>query len=201
MHQSANQSNPCRGRLAVLAGLVPLSLALIGCAEPPADDDGTTTEASAATGSAAPASAPIDDMSLRILGRQVYDESCLVCHQADGQGVPWMQPALAAAEGVLVDDAEPIVELLLRGVGGDPATGAMSGTGEWSQAMPTFAGRTDEELAAVITYIRHAWDNDAAPVAPATVTRVRARVDAAMAAKRDGDGSSGTSESNPAPSD
>lgn len=185
MHHDTSVSTVRPARLAALVALTGLGLALgfgiaaAGCAESPSD--GKEAAGSGTGDGASAANAGVDDMGLRILGRQVYDEACLACHQADGQGVPWMQPPLAGAEGVLVDDTERMIEMLLRGVGGDPATGSMAGNGDWSQAMPTFAGRTDEELAAVLTYIRHAWDNGAAPVAPSAVTAMRARVDAAMA--------------------
>ena len=39
--------------------------------------------------------------------------------------------------------------------------------------MPPVAGLTDAEIADVLSYVRHAWSNDAAPVPTADVTKVR----------------------------
>jgi hypothetical protein len=43
--------------------------------------------------------------------------------------------------------------------------------------MPAFRGFSDEEIAAVVSYIRQAWGNQAGPVDPALVGEVRAEFD------------------------
>ena len=64
-------------------------------AEPP-----PTTATDAAPAAAEPASpAPADDA-----GKRLYARHCLSCHQADGGGVPNMQPAIAGGTWVKGDD-------------------------------------------------------------------------------------------------
>jgi cytochrome c oxidase subunit II len=84
-------------------------------------------------------------------GRQVYAAHCAACHQPSGQGLPPLYPALQNNKMVLgaVDDS---IKMLLQGV---------SGT-----AMQSFADQlTDEEIAAVATYIRNSFGNNAADIA------------------------------------
>lgn len=84
-------------------------------------------------------------------GRQVYSAHCAACHQVSGQGLPPLYPALHNDKIVLgpVNDS---VKMLLEGV---PGT-----------AMQSFADQlTDEEIAAVTTYMRNSFGNNAADIA------------------------------------
>ncbi|OZI36913.1 cytochrome c oxidase subunit II [Bordetella genomosp. 10] len=78
-------------------------------------------------------------------GEKVFGANCVVCHQANGKGVPGSFPALDGDHIVLGPKAEQIKTVLH----GHPGT-----------AMPAFGGQlNDVEIASVITYTRHAWDN------------------------------------------
>ncbi|GAA4324810.1 cytochrome c oxidase subunit II [Pigmentiphaga soli] len=77
-------------------------------------------------------------------GEKVYASNCVACHQANGKGVPGTFPALDGDAVVLGPKAGQI-ETELKG---RPGT-----------AMASFAHLSDVELAAVVTYIRHAWSN------------------------------------------
>lgn len=80
-------------------------------------------------------------------GQQVYARNCAVCHQLDGKGVAGAFPALAGSPVVLGDRTNQ-TRLLLRGV---PGT-----------AMQAFGDiLTATDIAAVLTYSRSAWGNDA----------------------------------------
>lgn len=84
------------------------------------------------------------------LGADVYSRSCAACHQQDGEGIPGAFPALAGNEFVQSQPHE-VVRLIYNGRGG----------------MPSFRGNlSNEELAAVVSYIRNTWGNDAEPVEP-----------------------------------
>lgn len=90
-------------------------------------------------------------------GAIIYSTVCVACHQATGQGIEGAFPALAGNEFVLGDPAE-VVKLPLHGRGG----------------MPNFGGElSDEEIAAVVSYIRNSWGNEASVVEPELVTQVR----------------------------
>ncbi|OZI66346.1 cytochrome c oxidase subunit II [Bordetella genomosp. 11] len=78
-------------------------------------------------------------------GEKVFGANCVVCHQANGKGVPGSFPALDGDKIVLGPQAEQIKTVLH----GHPGT-----------AMPAFMNQlSDVEIAAVITYTRHAWSN------------------------------------------
>ena len=79
-------------------------------------------------------------------GEEVYGRACAACHQANGEGIPGVFPALKDSPMVLEDIAAHI-DVVLNGKAGT--------------AMQAFAAQlTDAELAAVITYERNAWGND-----------------------------------------
>jgi mono/diheme cytochrome c family protein len=85
-------------------------------------------------------------------GKQIYLRECARCHMTDGSGVPGVYPNLADDPIVRLDSPEPTIEIVLGG----------------REAMPGFGGQLPvQELAAVITYIRHSWHNDASPVTAA----------------------------------
>jgi cytochrome c oxidase subunit 2 len=78
-------------------------------------------------------------------GEKVYGANCVVCHQANGKGVPGSFPALDGDKTVLGPHAEQ-VKTVLHGRPGTP--------------MPAFMNQlNDVEIAAVVTYTRHAWSN------------------------------------------
>lgn len=113
---------------------------------------------------AAPAP-PADPM---VIGKRVYN-SCMACHQATGSGIAGQFPPLAKSEWVQGDEAS-LVRILLQGLGG-PVT-VLGKT--YNGAMPAWGSKlSDEQIAAVLTYIRGSWDNGAAPVSAAKVAEVR----------------------------
>ena len=107
---------------------------------------------------------PVDPMAL---GKRVYN-NCVTCHQADGQGVEGAFPPLARSEWVLGDE-QTLARILLHGLHG-PIT--VLGK-PYNSEMPAWQQLKDEQIAAVLTYIRASWGNVAPAVAPETVARVR----------------------------
>ncbi|MBS0198195.1 MAG: c-type cytochrome [Planctomycetes bacterium] len=93
---------------------------------------------------------------------------CAVCHQETGQGSPGQAPPLAASKIVLGNPEAPI-KIVLHGLEGEYPFGDITYRG----SMPGSQLETDEQIAAVLTYIRRAWDNTGDPVDTATVSRVR----------------------------
>lgn len=108
------------------------------------------------------------------LGQRLYVRNCVLCHQATGLGVGEQFPPLAGSEWVTTDGSswqreEHLIAILLRGMEGPVEVRGRIYNG----AMPPWKFLRDEEIAAVLTYIRSAWGNAAPPVDPATVARVR----------------------------
>lgn len=105
------------------------------------------------------------------LGRSKYQQICAPCHQESGLGVPNQFPPLAGSEWVNTPGASRLTRLVQTGVAGPIK---VKGT-DWNLVMPPMgATLSDEELAAVLTYIRSTWGNKAPKVTPAQVKTVRA---------------------------
>ena len=116
------------------------------------------------------AKGPPDPM---VLGKRVFTVNCVACHQATGQGVPNAFPPLAGSEWVLRGDwhgDNHLVRILLHGLQGPVEVKGASYNG----AMPPWKQLKDEEIAAVLTYIRNEWGNSAPPITPEQVAKIRA---------------------------
>ena len=108
--------------------------------------------------------------AMQASGQSVYNDFCAVCHQATGEGTEEMYPPLAGSEWVN-GDAGRMVRIVLAGV-----TGPISVAGvEYSAAMPPWGpALNDDQVAAVVTYVRSAWGNRGGPVTAAEVAAIRA---------------------------
>jgi mono/diheme cytochrome c family protein len=93
-------------------------------------------------------------------GETVYANNCAACHQPMGQGIAGPFPALAANK-LVTGPAEPLTVTVLVGRGG----------------MPAFKNElNDADMAALLTYIRGAWGNQAGPVSAADMAATRTKV-------------------------
>jgi mono/diheme cytochrome c family protein len=101
-------------------------------------------------------------------GKQVYGAKCAACHQATGLGVAGVFPPLADSEWVLEDDKR-LINILLHGVNGVMVVKGV----EYKGAMPAWKSMSDEELAAVMTYIRTDWGNKAPEITAVAVKAQR----------------------------
>jgi mono/diheme cytochrome c family protein len=155
---------------------VDLPLAAIGgpaaAAEPaaPAADAAADEPAEEPVDGAAPAAAEVD-------GQAVYTANCASCHQAGGQGVPGAFPPLANEHTADLVQAEGgrdyLIHALLYGVQGQIEVMGQTYNG----LMPAWPQLSDAEIAAVLSYVIRAWDNQAAlegEVADFTASEVEA---------------------------
>jgi mono/diheme cytochrome c family protein len=111
---------------------------------------------------------PVDPM---VLGKRVYN-NCQACHQADGLGVAGNYPPLDGSSWVTGRPAV-LAALLLHGLEGE-----IDVDGEvYNGIMPPWSHLNDEQIAAVMTYIRNSWSNAAPPVAAELVTAVRSHTE------------------------
>ena len=101
-------------------------------------------------------------------GQALYGKHCLSCHQADGYGVPNMQPAIVGGTWV-GGDARSLAMFVMTG-GFDSASRKESDN---HNVMPGFAQLTDEDLAAILTFIRAKFGKGASPVSAADVAETR----------------------------
>lgn len=103
------------------------------------------------------------------LGKGQY-ATCMACHQSEGQGQAGVFPPLAGSEWV-VGPVENLVRIQLRGLNGPIEVAGQT----YDNQMPAQAYQSDEQIAAVLTYVRNSWGNEASPVEPATVAEWRAK--------------------------
>ena len=123
------------------------------------------------SGGGSGASAAAVDMNA--LGKKVFTQTCVICHQATGMGVPGQFPSLVGTEWVLSQDwhgDNHLVKQVLYGMQG-PIT--VKGQ-PYNNAMAAWNQLSDQQIAAVLTYIRSEWGNSASPITTEFVTKVRA---------------------------
>ena len=103
------------------------------------------------------------------LGQKVYDRHCKECHQPEGTGVPRVYPPLAGNQSILMKFPINAIRIVLNG-GFPPST---EGNPRPFGMPPFYQELSDDEVAAVVTYIRGSWGNRAQSVSPAEVTKGR----------------------------
>jgi mono/diheme cytochrome c family protein len=117
----------------------------------------------------APMRASFDSQSLVDRGNAVYAERCADCHGKDGEGVPGVYPALDGNATVVEPVGINATRVVLLG-GFSPVTAA----NPRPYSMPPYAQQlSDADVAAVVTYIRHAWSNHASVVQERDVATYR----------------------------
>lgn len=114
---------------------------------------------------AEPSSVPLS----KTKGAKLYAQSCSSCHMADGAGIPGVQPGITGS-AVAAGDPAALAKLLLQG----PASVLPPPRPHYENEMPTFAGWSDADVAAVATYVRQKFAHGASAVTPAQVAAVRA---------------------------
>ena len=104
-------------------------------------------------------------------GAQLYEQQCAQCHGDNGEGKVNAFPPLAGNRAVAMADPTNVLRVLLQG-GYLPATAG----NPRPHGMPPFLQTlNDEEIAAVTSYVRSAWGNNAGRVATIDVHRARER--------------------------
>ncbi len=97
-----------------------------------------------------------------VLGARIFNNNCAQCHKSQGEGNPPSIPPLAGSEWVAGDQASVarLSRILLYGLNGPITVKGVSYNG----AMPAWASLGEEKIAAVLTYIRASWGNQAEPI-------------------------------------
>lgn len=100
-------------------------------------------------------------------GKAVYEQNCLPCHPADGRSVPKVAPTLINASYV-VGDKSRLIGIILKGLKNAEIDGIV-----YEVPMPPFAALSDEDIAAVLSYIRNSFTNRAGTVTKQDVALIR----------------------------
>jgi mono/diheme cytochrome c family protein len=112
-------------------------------------------------------------IDMKALGKKVFTQSCVICHQATGLGVPGQFPTLIGTEWVLSQDwhgDNHLVKQVLYGIQGP----ILVKGAPYNNAMAAWNQLSDQQIAAVLTYIRSEWGNDAPAITPEFVAKIRA---------------------------
>lgn len=104
-------------------------------------------------------------------GKGIFNNNCAACHQPSGAGSTALGfPPLAGSDWVLAPGPNRLARIVLHGL-----TGPMEVNGQpYNNTMlPWKDTMTDEQIAAVLTYIRSAWGNKASAVTKEQVAAIR----------------------------
>lgn len=105
-------------------------------------------------------------------GRALYVDNCSACHTSAGTGVPGLFPSLKGNASVQSAEPTSLIRVVLQG-----APSAATKAAPTSPAMPSFAWKlSDDEIAAVLTYLRNSWGNAASAVTAADVKNMRQKL-------------------------
>ncbi|MEO6053239.1 MAG: cytochrome c [Chthoniobacterales bacterium] len=113
--------------------------------------------------------APPDPM---VDGKRVFTQNCVICHQQNGMGLPGQFPPLVGSEWVQSEDwhgDNHLVKIVLLGMQGPLTVKGVAFNG----AMPAWNQLKDEQIAAVLTYVRNEWGNKALPINANNVKQIR----------------------------
>jgi mono/diheme cytochrome c family protein len=104
-------------------------------------------------------------------GKRAYSAICAACHGDDGLGKPGQAPPLAGSEWVKALGYKRLEEIPQLGLNGSIQVQGQ----EWNLSMaPMGAALSDSDLAAVLTYIRKSWGNNASEVDESDIKEMRA---------------------------
>ncbi len=116
------------------------------------------------------------DPKVMAMGKEIFlrESHCATCHQPHGQGMPNLYPPI---DGSLwtTGSEDRLISMVLDGMHG---TIEVKGKTYSSPPLPPMTGfrqlLNDEEIAAVLTYVRNSWSNRAKPVEASQVAKIRA---------------------------
>lgn len=101
-------------------------------------------------------------------GKRIYTQNCAVCHQANGGGVPNLNPPLKETKYVL-GEKDSLISILLKG----SSAGLKVKGATYSNSMPSFSSLSNDDIARVLSYVRSSFGNKAEPISADEVQKVR----------------------------
>ena len=115
---------------------------------------------------------PRPDAKVMAAGEAIYVDQCAACHAVDGKAQPTYFPPLPGAAVTQSTDPTTMLRFILSGtqtVATDARPTPLS--------MPSYGWKlTDDQVAAVATYVRNSWGNAAPAVTVSQVAKLRGKV-------------------------
>ncbi len=109
-------------------------------------------------------------------GKGVFMQTCFVCHQPSGEGIPAQIPPLAKSD-FLMADKERSIRIVLQGQSGELVVNGKKFNG----VMAPLNYLADEDIANVLTYVRNSFGNSGEAVTVSEVRRARSEAPAPAA--------------------
>jgi nitrite reductase (NO-forming)/hydroxylamine reductase len=103
-------------------------------------------------------------------GKAAYLAHCAACHQPDGSGLRGAFPPLAGVDYLKTQPVEDIIGVVLKGLSGPIVVNGVT----YNAVMPAMSHISDQDVAAILTYVYASWNNPGHQVTPAQVAAVRA---------------------------
>jgi mono/diheme cytochrome c family protein len=102
-------------------------------------------------------------------GAAIFNDTCSACHQSSGEGVPHMFPPLKGNANVQSRDPTSTIRVIVEGARTVPTDARPT-----PSAMPSFGWKlSNDQVAAVATYVRNSWGNAAPPVGADDVGKLK----------------------------
>jgi mono/diheme cytochrome c family protein len=112
------------------------------------------------------------DQKVMKQGEAIFQDNCAACHRMDGSGVPRYFPPIKGDSNVQQDDPTSLIHFVLAGTRKVPVDAAPT-----PLSMPAFDWKlSDQQVAAVLTYVRNSWGNSASPVNADKVADLRKKL-------------------------
>jgi mono/diheme cytochrome c family protein len=121
---------------------------------------------------------PVAPPDPKVIGKRLYTANCAQCHQASGLGQAGVYPPLAGSEWVS-GSKNRLISILHKGIAGPiNVKGALYNNNmpAWGDGAPV--PLKDEQIAAILTYIRSEWGNTADAIQVADVAAKRKEITA-----------------------
>ena len=103
-------------------------------------------------------------------GQALYNQHCLPCHQADGNGVPGMYPPITDKAWIDGDNAR-LISIVLHGLDEEIEVHGES----YNTVMAALPYLSDQEVADVLNFIRNKFGSEEADFTVEEVASVRAK--------------------------
>lgn len=102
-------------------------------------------------------------------GSDIYKQTCITCHQANGEGIPNTFPPLAHSD--FLKDKEKTIEQVIKGHSGEIIVNGKT----YNNTMPP-QQLSDDEIASVLTFVYSNFGNVATVISPDDVKLMRSKL-------------------------
>jgi nitrite reductase (NO-forming) len=102
-------------------------------------------------------------------GEALFNGTCSVCHQSNGNGIPNVFPPLAKSDYLNADTVRA-AGVVLNGLSGPVTVNGAT----YNSVMPPMSQLNDDEVANILTYVLNSWGNNGGQLSAADVAKVRA---------------------------